>query len=271
MQPVRVCRWVAGAVLGFMLAGAVTVYALDLGINITRADGLTSGGIGWYNRGVPGEDQEVEPGNYTSQAWDLEGFFLKGRVLSMVGGWDFRQGYGGFRSGDLFIDVNGNAQFGPAAQGSFTGVFHHAFGYDYVAVLNFATGQYDVLDITGVATQSILYRINDGGNPWRYHRGGIPVSGYTAVPIGYQEGLTDAQVGYGLTGGLHQVVTVDLGFLPPGVGEIICHFTLECGNDNLMGQAVVPVASTVLLFGSGLVGLALWNAARGFPEKRRGE
>ena len=36
------------------------------------------------------------------QAWDLEAFLFDGTNLSLVGGYDFRDGYGGMASGDIF-------------------------------------------------------------------------------------------------------------------------------------------------------------------------
>ena len=93
--------------------------------NITIYDNRVSGSPGdWYNRGnAPGEDQEVEPGMLTGQSWDLEGFLLNGNILSMVGGYNFKDGVMYNRdlitSGDIFIDVNGDAKYGkddPASQ-----------------------------------------------------------------------------------------------------------------------------------------------------------
>ena len=73
-------------------------FAISLGTNITIWDGVSSSSD-WH--GIQ-EDQEVEPGCIPGQLWDLEGFFLDGTMLTMVGGFDFENGYGGYQSGDIF-------------------------------------------------------------------------------------------------------------------------------------------------------------------------
>ena len=85
--------------------------------------------------------------------------------------------------------------------------------------------------------------------------------------IDYAAGLTDAAVG-GLLGGSHYAAGVDLSFLDPSL-QFIAHFTMGCGNDNLLGKgttAPVPEPATMLLFGSGITGLAAWQR-RKFRKK----
>ena len=86
----------------------------------------------WY---TSQEDQEVEPGMQTGQLWDLEGFLLDGTLLSLVGGYNFKNGQSGFDSGDIFIDVNGNAIYGDI-DGTTDGNSEvlKTYGYDYCSV-----------------------------------------------------------------------------------------------------------------------------------------
>ena len=40
------------------------------------------------------------------QKWDLEGFFLQGTTLTMIGGFDFLNGESNYTSGDIFISID---------------------------------------------------------------------------------------------------------------------------------------------------------------------
>ena len=61
-----------------------------LAIEITINDNREGTGNSWWEN--TNEDQEVEPGMVYNQSWDLEGFFLNGTSLTMIGGFDFEDG-----------------------------------------------------------------------------------------------------------------------------------------------------------------------------------
>lgn len=276
MPKKKFIAFLSAIALVVVVGSAAEVYALELGTNITIYDKVVSGSSpGWWNKGnSPGEDQEVEPNCVRDQIWDLEGFFLQGSKLSMVGGFNFKNGVPGYtyKSGHIFIDVNGNAQYGPVASGSGSGnsIVNNTFGYDYALVMNFASNTYDVVKLNNNATtKTVTYQQNDHTNPWAYNAGGTTLL-TNFLFSDYQAGLTDTQIGNGLTGGLHYLVTVDLGFLPGNERNIISHFTMECGNDNLMGQGSIPfggpppapIPGSVWLLGTGFLGLALLGLRR---------
>ena len=217
--------------------------ALNLGQNITIKD-LVGTGTGWYGEQ---EDQEVEPGMVTGQQWDLEGFFLDGTSLTMVGGFNFKDGIGQWLPGDIFIDVTGDAQYGPANLGSGSGeaIVNNSFGYEYALTnFNYNTKKFDVVNLNNSSMVTVFYTQNEESNPWKYNLGGT-IIGASDI-IGYHSGLGDLEV--------------DLSFLESDINNFTVHYTMRCGNDNLMGQ--VPEPATILLSGIGLLGI-------GFVMRRR--
>jgi len=246
-----------------MVAFVQQANALPLGTDITISDQNYSGS-GWYGNHEDNES-ETNPNTVQGQDWDLEGMYLdNGTTLTLVGGYDFKNGttYNNhtYTTGDIFIDVNGNAVYGQAANGGSGtgGTTTSLFGYEYVLDLDFNSMTYDVIDLTSGAT---LVRTTDvpSSNPWKYQSGGTQVQGYQDVSFSYYSNQSNADVG-GLTGyngdNVHYAVVVDLSFIPAPT-DLTVHYTYECGNDNLMGHTRVPdMASTVTLCGAALLGLA---------------
>lgn len=248
------------------LLAVSTAFASPFGTNITISDNNYTG-TGWYSNR---EDQETEanPGTITNQSWDLEGMFLGSQTLTLVGGYDFKNGVTynkkTYRSGDIFIDINGDAKYGQAMNGaSGTGgaAVANTFGWDYVLDLNFTTMTYNIISLTA---QSMVLRGTDvaSSNPWTYYSGGTTVA--TGLAMTYTAGLTNAYTGFQgdttntttwstHTNDQHYSLAVNIGFLAGK--DATFHYTMECGNDNLMGRAHVPDAgSTSLMLGLSLLG-----------------
>jgi hypothetical protein len=238
--------------------------ALDFGRNITIYDNEKSGNAGtWYNQGIaPGEDQEVEPGNVTGQQWDLEGFFLDGTDLTIVAGFNLKNGVDDWTSGDIFIDIDGDAEYGidlsNSASNGVTSVAN-SFGYDYVVDVDWAGAEitYDLLSIDENAkVMTTYYGSNQRANPWVYASDKIQKIGSTKTmgTDDYKANLSDLQAGF--SGGTHYAAIFDLSelFGLQGVSEdnFLAHFTMECGNDNLIGA--VPEPSTMIISGIFLIG-----------------
>jgi hypothetical protein len=179
--------------------------------------------------------------------------FLSGTKLTLVGGYNFKTGFGGTTSGDVFVDVTGDAKYGSAANGASGrgGTVQNRFGYDYVLDLDFSSMTFDVFAL-GAGTYTSRGSDIAPSNPWRYVRGGTEVAGYQDIGFSFLSGLTDAQTGF--AGGTHYAISLDVSFLSGK--DAIFHNTMSCGNDNLMGRAHVPdTAATLSLFGVALLGL----------------
>lgn len=221
------------AILTFSMA---SVYP----INITINDGYGTG-AGWHSANR--ENNETEPGTIATQFWDMERFEKNGSVLTMIGGYNFTSpaGYGGFRPGDLFIDTDGMGF------------------YDYAVVIGTAPSSYNVYAIDDdVNTYDVHYAQNIFSNPWRYKSGGTLIaSGLSAIYGSYNDGE-----------GKHYTVNLDLSWLNPYLDNgstVTLHNTMECGNDNLMGQYIHQVpegGSAPIMLGFGLVMIFSYKKSR---------
>lgn len=239
-------------VFAFMLLFVGSAAALDLGADITIFDRFKDDSTNtWYN--TYGEDEDVEPGASTGQAWDLEAMYYGKGVFSAVGGFDFINGQDGIQHGDLFLGLDGDEKYGqPAVNTGYgpTSILNN-FGWDLVVDLDFNSMTYDVYAIDETATLlSVQYEIFTASNPYRYESGGTLLG---SGSIFYATGLTDAETG--LLGGSHNLFSIDLSVYLNGK-DFLAHLSMGCGNDMMMGnRQVTPIPGAVWLMGTGLVGL----------------
>jgi VPDSG-CTERM motif len=234
--------------------------------NITIFDGVSGGGFSGGGAGVGFEDNEVEAGALATQAWDLEAFDLNGTSLSLWGGYNFvngvQQGSDLWTSGDIFIDINGDAQWGA---GTLRDTSNSYYKYDYAIVFGrnangSLTGAYNVVALDANSTVEQSYDWGgaadgrfDWSNPYRVRQGN------TTQQSGTFDYAANADASaLGLLGATHNRLTVDVGFLGAELDGALFHFTMECGNDNLMGRASVPdggAALCMLGLGVGAIGV----------------
>jgi len=161
------------------MLGVRSAEATPYGTEITVYDGTSPDGSG-----IAKEDNAVENGMVQSQAWDLEGFFLQGRDLTIAGGYNFYTGKDGIDAGDIFIDTNGDAVYSPAMiTGITTGyqlVENSKFKYDYVLDINWTKGTFDLVKLTlDSILKDTMYgsQYNIPSNPWIYVSGGTSIGG----------------------------------------------------------------------------------------------
>lgn len=276
--------------LTLALAGSLaTAPAFAANITIQDNDPTTGGVFAGGINTIPGvvEDNEVETGAAHGQAWDMEGFFINGSTLSMVGGYSLTNGqtHSGYiyKPGDLFIKIGGGSP-SPAPDPSGTGVVNGTIpnygGYTFVVDLTYggpaqgigaSQGSANVYLLDGASVLDSVTYDWMGSNPWRYSSGGTLVA---STAISYTTGLSNAAVGF--AGGYHNKLDVsmnflyNLGYIDENYADVVWFsYTMECGNDSLKGQwndgfdRISDSASTLGLLGLGLAALA------GLSRRRR--
>lgn len=251
-------------------AGAVNITINDLqGGNGTGVGFNPAGGVG-----QGGEDQETEIGTVGSQSWDFEAFTLNGSNLKVYGGYNILTGNNPYGVGDIFIDVNGDANWKPGADNSIKGKTDNGvFKYDYVIhftgrVGTTVTGDYDVYSLASDKSVSLFEtKYKAGSNPWILDldgsQGAKKISSGNLTLTADTNWKIDAD-GTTLTGGSakapHWVTSpIPLDFLAPGElkSGTLFKLTQECGNDSLVGR-VADGGTTLALMGAAMSGMAFF-------------
>jgi hypothetical protein len=222
-------------------------------------------------------DNQVSPGCETGNQWDLESTLLDGAKLSIVSSFNLKDGQFAsgwnqtFTSGDIFIDVNGDAKnaSNPAVGDLTYSTFPNSLvNYDYVFHLDISNNSYTVFQLNPSSVLSNVYwdNYNSQGNPLAYVSGGTQLGG--AHSLNYQTNLSDnAALGYTSweSSTKHNEVTVDLANLGLADGQqFTSHFTIGCGNDVAVGKGTyrVPEPGSLSMVLIGLLSLLGFTVSR---------
>jgi hypothetical protein len=247
----------------------VTQYRSNAGSKQWWGDNSSAAGVQHPDvRGIA-EDNETEPGTAIGQHWDVEAFRVNGLTLSMIGGFNFMTGEDTYASGDIFIDIDGDATWGTDIGGGGTKVKSNSlFKYDYVIDLQQTVNSSYDSTVSSIGTQYTVYKLDENSdqvisvavaanaesNPWIYHAGGEAVTGFVGrdIGIGFYTGGEYA----GFDGNnIHHMLQFDLGFLGATIPDgTVFKFAMECGNDNLVGvyNNVPDQGATIAFLGFGL-------------------
>jgi hypothetical protein len=244
--------------------------ATALADNITIFDNHSSSGTCTVGNC---EDDETEPGTIQSQVWDLEAFFLNGNVLSMIGGYNFKDGVTHndklYKRGDIFINTTGSVSYGAGTDpiNGALGCGPHGnecigsnnAGWDYAIRLTFTGntgGDYDVYSINSTTLVVAPSDIQVNSQPWKVKDSQLGTQYAVLVSEGaFTFGQVPDGPGYtGWTGGSvhYKVDGLNLGFLGSDQ-DFTVKTTMQCGNDNLIGEGTttVPEPTSLVLLGIG--------------------
>jgi len=285
-------------------------------IDITRPDfagpptytpnGFNNGPFVW-NGNNAAEDNETERTSIQaipSQAWDMEAITYNDvtKKLYLVAGYNMSTGQDGWKPGDLFIKVGGNAGgpgTGPTSGGDvLNNQFPAGEGYTYAIDLSLIGGLGSSTSRYTLGGSTLLNTVNwdsFNSNPWKV-ADGASVAATNGVAISYTTNQTAAQVaaitgvanlaklqdntstvqsgptaGFAAnTGQTHNILEIDMNWFSVASGtQVYFSYVMECGNDSLKGQYgngfdinVPDGGISVIMLGMGLASLGLLSLRR---------
>ena len=244
--------------------------------NITMWDGYGPLGLG-----PGGEWAEVEPDCFPGWGWDLIGVAATAPAepgdpwqITFAGGYNFAAGNGDIESGDIFLAFSEDGPLdNPGDSGS--------WGYDMVLDMDWSGDMpsgspipFNIIDISSDLVDLLLVgeSINHPwADPYRWSSGGTVVGSGSASFQVYDNAAELEAAFPGDFEGANSLIgdvtlyTLSFEFSPQEDSVLWTHFTMECGNDILLGRTefpAVPEPSTISLLFMGCLGLVLRKRPR---------
>jgi len=266
----------AASAVDITIFDKITQYRSNAGTQQWWGDNSNAAGVQHPDSRGIAEDNETEPSTAIGQEWDVEAFHINGTTLSLIGGFNFMTGQGTYASGDIFIDVDGDAIYGTDLGGGGTTIQSNSiFKYDYVIDLQQTVNASFDSTVSSIGTKYTVYKIdetsdqiisvaisgNAESNPWIYHSGGEAVAGHVNKDISVGTYTGGLYAGWGANND-HHMLQFDLSFLGASVPNgTLFKFTMECGNDNLVGRysQVPDNGGTLAMMGGSLMAISGWG------------
>ncbi|HEQ60884.1 MAG TPA: PEP-CTERM sorting domain-containing protein [Firmicutes bacterium] len=216
-----------------LTGSAFAVPVVDGVFDLIEWDGyyVTDDGVGRYGYVGPG---------YGGQEFDVEymGLRIVGNTVyfGLQTGFDLVNGSQGFAPGDFAIDVDGDQV------------------YDYAINFSISGSAVTYTLYENPVWEDVVYSQHNISNPFRNVGGDIIDTFF--FDTGYGSGIFPNNIDGGVSHVLEGFFDLSALDLHSG-GDILLHWTMECGNDYLQVTGVVPEPTSLAMCGAGLLGLLI--------------